>query len=56
MYAQIASKITAFAVAVMMNSLMILGVGYVFGEQSHERGEATASVDAVAPLSDLARS
>jgi hypothetical protein len=42
----IASKIAAFAVAVMMNSVMILGVGYVFNEQSHLRAEAAASVDA----------
>lgn len=52
MSTQIASKITAFAVAVMMNSLMILGVGYVFNEQSHQRAEATASVDAAAQLPD----
>jgi hypothetical protein len=55
MHTQIASKITAFAVAVLMNSLMILGVGYVFNEQSHVRTEATASVDAAAQLPDLIR-
>jgi hypothetical protein len=55
MHTQIASKITAFAVAVLMNSLMILGVGYVFNEQSHARTEATASVDAAAQLPELVR-
>jgi hypothetical protein len=55
MHTQIASKITAFAVAALMNSLMILGVGYVFNEQSHVRTEATASVDAAAQLPDLIR-
>jgi hypothetical protein len=52
MHTQIASKITAFAVAVMMNSLMILGVGYVFNEQSHPRAAATAVVDAASQLPD----
>ena len=55
MHTQIASKITAFAVAVLMNSLMILGVGYVFNEQSHVRTEATASVNAAGQLPDLIR-
>ena len=50
MHTQIASKITAFAVAAVMNSLMILGVGYVFNEQSQPRAEATASVDVAAQL------
>jgi hypothetical protein len=56
MHAQLAaSKITAFAVALMMNSLMILGVGYLFNEQSYVRAEATASVHAIAQLSNLVR-
>ena len=55
MNTQIALKITAFAVAVMMNSLMVLGVGYVFNEQSHVRTEATASVDVAARLPELVR-
>jgi hypothetical protein len=42
MYAQFASKITAFTVAVMLNSLMVLGVGYLFSEQPQARAEATA--------------
>jgi hypothetical protein len=42
MYAQIASKITAFAMAIMLNSLTIVGVGYLFSEQPHVRAEATA--------------
>jgi hypothetical protein len=52
MHAQIASKITAFAIAVMLNSLMILGVSYVSRPQSHECGEATAAVDQAAHLSN----
>ena len=55
MQTQIALKITAFAVAVMMNSLMVLGVGYVFNEQSRVRTEATASVDVAAQLPELVR-
>lgn len=55
MYAQIASKITAFAVAVMLNSLMILGVGYMFAEQSQVRAGASACGDAVAGLLDFVR-
>jgi hypothetical protein len=55
MHTQIASKITAFAVAVMMNSLLILGVGYVFNEQSHVRAEAIASADAASRLPDGVR-
>jgi hypothetical protein len=55
MHTQIASKITAFAVAVLMNGLMVLGVGYMFNEQSHVRTEATASVDVAARLPELVR-
>jgi hypothetical protein len=55
MHTQIASKITAFAAAVMMNSLLILGVGYVFNEQSQVRAETSASVEAVAQLPPLVR-
>jgi hypothetical protein len=55
MHTQIPSKITAFAVAIMMNGLMILGVGHVFNEQAHVRAEATASADAVVQLPVLAR-
>jgi hypothetical protein len=55
MHTQIVSKITAFAVAIMMNGLMILGVGQVFNEQAHVRAEATASTDAVVQLPVLAR-
>jgi hypothetical protein len=50
MHAQIASKITAFAIAVLLNSLMILGVSYVSREQPHECSEAAASVDEAAQL------
>jgi hypothetical protein len=45
MHAQIASKITAFAIAIMLNSLMILGVSYVSREQPHQCAKATASGD-----------
>jgi hypothetical protein len=55
MHAQIAAKITAFAVAIMLNGLMVLGVGYLCGEQSQGCAEATASVDAIAQLPDLVR-
>jgi hypothetical protein len=45
MHAQIASKITAFAIALMLNSLMILGVSYVSRERPHECAKASASGD-----------
>jgi len=55
MHAQIASKITVFAAAVMLNGLMVLGVGYVFNQQSRGCAQAAASADAAAELPDLVR-
>jgi hypothetical protein len=55
MHAQIAPKMTAFAIAVIMNSLMILGVSYVSRPQPHECAEATTSVDGAAYLPDPIR-
>jgi hypothetical protein len=45
MHAQIASKITAFAIAIMLNSLLIAGVSYLSREPTHECAKATASGD-----------
>jgi len=55
MHAQIAPKMTAFAIAVIMNCLMILGVSYVSRPQSRECAQATASVDGAAHLPDPIR-
>jgi hypothetical protein len=49
MPAQIAAKITAFAVAVMLNGLMVLGIGYLCSEQSQVRAQATAGSIAQLP-------
>jgi Mn2+/Fe2+ NRAMP family transporter len=43
MHAQIAAKITAFTIAVVMNSLMIVGVSVVWHAQPHECTEAAAA-------------
>jgi hypothetical protein len=53
MHAQIVSKISAFAVAIMMHSLMILGLGYVFSEGAHACVQATVAVDSVEQLPPL---
>ena len=55
MHTQITSKISAFAFALLLNSLMMAGVSYVFNQQSHGCAQAAASVDAVAQLPDLVR-
>jgi hypothetical protein len=50
MHAQIASKITAFAIAVLLNSLMIVGVSYVSHEQPHKCAKAAAAGDGAEQL------
>ncbi len=55
MHAQIASKITAFAIAVMLNSLMIVGVSYVSREKPHECAKATAAGEGTEQVPDPIR-
>jgi hypothetical protein len=55
MYAQTASKITAFAVAVLLNSLVFVGVGYVLSEPSQVRAKASACIEALMQLPDFVR-
>jgi hypothetical protein len=42
MNTQITSKITALAVALMMNALIMVGVGYLFDGQSHPQASMIA--------------
>ena len=48
MNTQISTKLAALAVALMMNSLIIGGVAYLFNAQSHEHAVVTL-VQAAAP-------
>ncbi len=44
MTTQISTKLAALAVALMMNSLLIGGVAYVFNAQAHQHTSITALV------------
>jgi hypothetical protein len=51
MNTQISTKLAALAVALMMNSLIIGGVAYLFNGQLHQHTAITSLVQAAAPLS-----
>jgi hypothetical protein len=46
MTTQISTKLAALAVALMMNSLLIGGVAYVFNAQAHQHTAITSLVQA----------
>ena len=48
MTTQISTKLAALAVALMMNSLLIGGVAYVFNGQMHQHTAITSLVQAAA--------
>jgi hypothetical protein len=48
---QISSKLAALAVALMMNSLLIGGVVYLFNAQAHQHLTFASLVQAAAPTS-----
>ena len=47
---QISSKIAALAVALMMNSLILGGVAYLFNNQSHPHTAAMSLAQTVGPV------
>jgi len=51
MTTQISTKLAALAVALMMNSLIIGGVAYVFNAQLHQRAAITSLVQATTATS-----
>ena len=55
MTTQISTKLAALAVALMMNSLLIGGVAYVFNAQAHQHTAITSLVQAT-PTPRAARS
>jgi hypothetical protein len=48
MHTQIASKIAALSVALMMNCSIMVGVVYLFNIQTHQQSSVIASVRAAA--------
>jgi len=50
MNAQISTKLTAFAVALMMNSLLIGGVAYLFSGPLHQHAAAMKVAHAAASI------
>ena len=52
MTTQISTKLAALAVALMMNSLIIGGVAYLFNGQLHQHAAITSLVQAAAPTSE----
>ena len=50
MNTQISTKLAALAVALMMNSLIIGGVAYLFNTEVHDRTVVTSLVQAAAPV------
>jgi hypothetical protein len=55
MHAQLVSKLAAFAVAIMLNGVMILGVGYLSREQPHECAEASKTMGAAGQMPETIR-
>jgi hypothetical protein len=51
MNTQISTKLAALAVALMMNSLIIGGVAYMFNAQSHQHATFSSLAQSVAPAS-----
>jgi hypothetical protein len=51
MNTQISTKLAALAVALMMNSLIIGGVAYLFNSQSYQHATVTSLVQAAASTS-----
>ena len=51
---QISTKLAALAVALMVNTLMIGGVAYLFSGQIHQTAVATALAQTSTPASDVA--
>jgi hypothetical protein len=51
MTTQISTKLAALAVALMMNSLLVGGVAYVFNAQSHQHTAITSLVQATSTTS-----
>ncbi|HXC08002.1 MAG TPA: hypothetical protein VNV61_03660 [Steroidobacteraceae bacterium] len=51
MNTQISTKLAALAVALMMNSLIIGGVAYLFNGQLHQHAVISALVQSAAPVS-----
>ena len=51
MTTQISTKLAALAVALMMNSLLIGGVAYVFNAQAHQHSAITSLVQAATTTS-----
>ena len=52
MNTQISTKLAALAVALMMNSLLIGGVAYLFNGQLHQNAPVASVVKADSPKSD----
>jgi hypothetical protein len=51
MNTQISTKLAALAVALMMNSVIIGGVAYLFNGQLHQHAAISSLVQSVAPTS-----
>jgi hypothetical protein len=51
MNTQISTKLAALAVALMMNSLIIGGVAYLFNGQLHQHAAVTSLAQTAAPAS-----
>jgi hypothetical protein len=52
MNTQISTKLAALAVALMMNTLIIGGVGYLFNSQLHQHAAFTSVAHAAVSTSD----
>jgi hypothetical protein len=52
MNTQISTKLAALAVALMMNSLIIGGVAYLFNSQLHQHAAVTSLVQTAASMSE----
>jgi hypothetical protein len=53
MTTRISSKLAALAIALMMNSLIIGGVAYLFDAQSHEHGSVISLATQIAKFQCL---
>jgi len=56
MTGQISSKLAAFAIALMMNSLIIGAVAYLFSGQIHPRASAVSRINATEITAHAAQS
>jgi hypothetical protein len=54
MTTQISTKLAALAIALMVNTMMIGGVAYLFSGQIHDSAVVTATAQTAAQTSDVA--